>query len=218
MNTLTIDIETVPLDVLTETQQEELDKKITSYKRFNEVTSENIEDVTSLLMGTNPYFGKIVCIGIKQTMASGAYDEKAIVGTEKEILCEFWRVLSKFPQGLFITYNGLSFDVPFILKRSMVHKLVPTNKPFLDTRRFSKYPHFDVKAVLSDFDRYNSCTLKLACEHLGIPSPKEGEIAAKDVAKAFKQGRIDAIAEYCLKDVQATFDAYKIIKKYTFIR
>ena len=147
-------------------------------------------------MGTNPFFGEIVCIGIRQVNDTGQFDERAIVGTEKEILCEFWRILSKFQRGIFISYNGIAFDVPFILKRSMFHGLTPTNKLFLDKRRFSKFPHFDVKLVFSDFDRYQGCTLRLACEHMGIESPKEGEIKAEDVAQAFEDGKINEIAEY----------------------
>ena len=218
MNTLTFDIETIPQKNISDIHEEELQKKIKSYLKYNDTPPEGMDEVRRLLMGTNPFFGEIVCIGLKQINTTGQYDERALVGTEKDILCEFWRILSKFQRGLFISYNGISFDVPFILKRSMVHQLTPTNKLFLDTRRFSKFPHFDVKLVLSDFDRYQGCTLRLACEHLGVPSPKEGDIAAKDVAQAYEDGRIKEIAEYCLRDVTATYEAYKITKKFTYIR
>ena len=217
MNTLTFDIETIPQEELSEIHEEELEKKLQSYIRYNQPSEEELPAARSMLMGTNPFFGEIVAIGVKQTMGTGQYDEKCIVGTEKQILCEWWRLLSKF-QGLFISYNGIPFDVPFILKRSMVHKLTPTNKMFLDTRRFSKWPHFDAKLVMSDFDRYQGCTLRLACEHIGIKSPKEGEIAAKDVAQAFKDGRIKEIAEYCMRDVEATYGLYDVLRKYTYTR
>ena len=217
MNTLTFDIETIPGKELSDIHEEELQKKFDSYVRYNNPPEEEYPDIKKMLMGTNPFFGEVVAIGVKQTMDSGKYDEKCIVGTEKQILCEWWRLLSKF-QGLFISYNGIAFDVPFILKRSMVYNLTPTNKMFLDTRRFSKWPHFDAKLVMADFDRYAACTLRLACEHNGIKSPKEGDIAAKDVAQAYEDGRIKEIAEYCMRDVQATYDLYNVLRKYTYTR
>jgi predicted PolB exonuclease-like 3'-5' exonuclease len=58
----------------------------------------------------------------------------------------------------------------------------------------------------------------LTCDHLGIPSPKEEEITAENVSVAFKDGRIKEIKEYCLRDVQATYNAYLISKNYTFIK
>jgi len=73
----------------------------------------------------------------------------------------------------------------------------------------------DVKQIVSDWDRYRSCTLSLLCDHLGVPSPKEGEIKAKDVEAAFKAGGIDKIAAYCERDIVATNEVFKIVKQYT---
>ena len=218
METITFDIETVPQTELSNIQQHELDKKLE--RRFSgssEPTTEEYESAKSLIMGTNPYFGEIVCIGLMKTTTDGKYDTIGLTGDEKDILSRFWKIVSGF-RGLFISFNGLSFDVPWIIKRSMKHGLKATNQSFLNTKKFFKYPHWDVHVIMADYDRFKAASLRLTCDHLGIPSPKEEEITAENVSVAFKDGRIKEIKEYCLRDVQATYNAYLISKNYTFIK
>jgi len=216
MTNLVFDIETIPQRApLSDTQSEELTKKLNNYlaKRIDTDT----EEARRLLMGTSPYFGEVVCIGLGFDSANGEFKTKALIGTEEELLTEFWNIVKGF-NGTYVSYNGLEFDVPFIISRSMKLGIAPTNKTFIETRRFQKHPHFDVKQIMSDWDRYRSCTLNLACDHLGIVSPKEGEIKAKDVAQAFADGHIDKIAEYCLRDIEATNEVFKFVKRYTIMR
>ena len=211
---LIFDIETIPLEdeELSNIQKEELDKKVERYLINNPDTEK--EKAKRLIMGTNPFFGKIIVIGLKAV--SGEYSNiRSLIGTEHEILTAFWNILKEF-NGLYVSYNGLVFDVPFILKRSMSHKLLPTSQRLLDTRRFQKFPHFDVCAVLSDFNNFYRVTLRLACEHCGIPSPKEGDISAENVYEAFLAGRILEIAEYCERDLNSTDALYNVVKNYTF--
>lgn len=214
MNTLCFDIETIPQPTtLTSIQEEELNRKLENYIFKN--PSADLEETKRLIMGTSPFFGEIVCIGLGHD--DGDFKTKALIGEEINILQDFWKILQKF-NGAFVSYNGLEFDVPFIIARSMKHRIEVTNKSFIDTRRFQKYPHFDVKQIISDWDRYKSCKLQLACDLLNVDSPKEGEIKAKDVAQAYREGKIDKIVEYCLKDIVATYEIYNIVKQYTFIR
>jgi len=215
MNELTFDVETVPQQSdLSEIQVEELEKRMNSYLSRNPDADE--DEAKNLIMSTNPYFGELVCIGLKSSCRTQS-KTKALIGSEKDILTEFWTILKEF-RGIFVSFGGLNFDVPFILKRSMKHLISPTNKNFLDTRRFQKFPHFDVGAIISDYNHYARATLRLVCEQLGIPSPKEEGICGKDVAAAFLRGEIDKIAKYCLRDVDATHACYLIAKNYTFIK
>jgi predicted PolB exonuclease-like 3'-5' exonuclease len=211
MKSLTFDIETIPQRApLSEIQQEELTKKINRYMARR--PEEDEEEVKNLIMGTSPYFGEIVTIGLYFNDSDGD-ESTALIGDEEEILNRFWTILNKF-KGVFVSYNGLTFDIPFILKRSMKYKILPTNREFLKTRRYTTYPHFDVKEVIADFNKYEAPTLHLACEHLGIPSPKEGEVKANEVAQAFADGRIQEIADYCVRDVIATFKVFERINSY----
>lgn len=210
---LTFDIETIPQqDPLSEVQQEELDKRLSTY--LNRNPDANEEEAKSLLMGTSPYFGEIVTIGLLKHVGYES-ESRALIGTEREILEQFWSLVGRH-RGVFVSYNGLTFDVPFIVKRSMKYNIVPTNNNFLNTRRFQRFPHFDVKEVIADWDRFAAPTLRLACELLGVPSPKEGEVKAEDVARVFKEpGGIQKIADYCVRDLVATYKVYEKVKQYS---
>ncbi|MBC8436922.1 ribonuclease H-like domain-containing protein [bacterium] len=215
MDLLVFDIETIPQQgKLTTTQQENLDKKLAKAFGNETPTNEEYNKKRSFIMGTNPHFGEIVCIGVKKVLSTGEFDATSLVGTEPEILTKFWDIAKKH-RGRYVHYNGLGFDVPWIIKRSMYHGIKPSNKEFLDTRRYTKYPHFDVQMILADWDRYAAVTLDLACDFLKVPSPKEGEVKGDQVEQAFLDGKINQIAEYCLRDVDATHKVYNIVQTYT---
>ena len=216
MNTLTFDIETIPQqETLSDIQQLELDKQLVkTYLKNPDWDGKECEKFKRLIMATNPFYGEIICIGMHMTTNNESmFDLKPLIGEESHILERFWKVLKDF-KGLFISFNGMGFDIPFILKRSMKYQISSTNNDFLNLRRFSIRPHFDTKLVIGDWDRYAVGTLRLVCDHLGIPSPKEGEVKAENVENEFKLGNIEAIAEYCLKDVEATYAVYEKLSGY----
>lgn len=221
---MTFDIETVPQqEPLTDIQQEELQRQLEkTFAKNLDWSDEEKEKYRRLFMATNPMFGEIICIGLHRTTTlngsvlfdSVAYTTKS-EGDEERILKRFWKILEQF-RGIFVSFNGLDFDAPFIIKRSMKYGILPTNNDFLDKKRFQTKPHFDVKLLYGDWDKYAFGTLRLLCDHLGIASPKEGMVKAENVENEFKKGNIDLIAEYCLKDVEATYKAYELLKNYQF--
>ena len=214
MDIIVFDIETIPQQTeLNDVQQTYLDKQLTKRLGADYLDNPNYEETKRLVMGTSPYLGEICCIGIKKVLTNGQFDTLALKGPEPDILTRWWGIVSKH-RGQYVHYNGLGFDVPWIVKRSMKHGIRPTSKDFLDLRRFQKYPHFDIQQILADWDRFNIISLDLACNFTGVPSPKEGEIAAKDVAQAYADGKIEQIAEYCLRDVESTHQLYKIVSAY----
>ena len=215
MDILVFDIETIPQQSeLSKAQETHLDKQLTRRLGKDYLDNPDYEETKRLIMGTSPYLGEICCIGIKKVLSNGQFDTVALKGAEADILTRWWGIISKH-RGQYVHYNGLGFDVPWIVKRSMFHGIRPTSKDFLDLRRFQKYPHFDIQQILADWDRFNIISLELACDFLGVPSPKEGEIAAKDVAQAFADGKIEQIAEYCLRDVESTHQVYQLVTSYT---
>jgi len=211
---LTFDIETIPMQgTLSETVKDEVSRKVERELARSPELADDLESVKNKIMATSPYFGEVITIGMHIDSVTRGEGTEAIVGTEKEILERFWSMVKNF-RGLYISYNGLGFDVPFIIKRSMYHGIKPSNSDFLNTRRYIKYPHFDVQQVISDWDRFKAPTLRLACDHFGIPSPKEGEVEASQVYPAFLDGKIDEIAKYCERDVVATYELYKKLDGY----
>jgi len=217
METLTFDIETIPMQgELSDTIKDEVSAKIDREIIKNPGLADDNKALQSLknkIMATSPYFGEILTIGLHRHCDVRGSETSALVGDEKEFLTRFWNMLKNF-SGTFISFNGLGFDVPFILKRSMYHGIKPTNSDFMDTRRYQRHPHFDVMMMMADWDRFRSPSLQLACEHMGIPSPKDGEVKASEVYGAYQDGRLDEIVAYCKRDVVATFELYKRFNGY----
>jgi 3'-5' exonuclease len=214
MDTLIFDIETIPQSTLSTAQENALKTKVERATK-NSTDKSEYDGIRNKIMAISPFFGQIICIGVMKIKETGEEIARVLEGDEKTMLETWWNVL-KHHKGLFVHYNGLGFDVPYIIKRSMYHNIMPTNSQFLDTRRFQKFPHFDVFQVICDYDMRNAVSLDVASEYLGIKSPKTGEVKAENVYQAYQDGRMKEIAEYCLDDVRATYDVYKRVKDYTF--
>jgi len=210
---LVFDLETVPQASLSNTQQLELMRKVERSKEFDKTTEENNVELIRKFQATSPYFGKIICIGIYFPTSE---KKIALIGEEQVILERFWQFAdSTLFTGTFVTYNGLDFDVPFILHRSMVHGIKPTHERFMDTGRYQKNGcHRDVYKMLTKYDPSAAITLDLACDIFNVPSPKNGPVRAATVYDYYLKGDINLIAEYCMKDVIATYQLYDKARYY----
>ncbi len=210
------DIETIPQKTMSRAQQEWFDGRLARDIKSGGAENENDDERAERkrkIMGTSPFLGEIVCISLGEILVNGDINTQSFIGPEDELLAEFWETMRKVTSATFVSFNGLGFDVPFISLRSLQHGVKPTNLDFLNTRKFSKYPHFDIMKWMADWG-YPSPTLDLACDLTGVDTSKTGAIKAKDVAKAFDDGRITEIAEYCENDVIATLEVYKKYKSY----
>ena len=135
--------------------------------------------------------------------------------SEKEILEKFWELSKKYDN--FVTFNGRSFDVPFMLIRSLVHKVKPS-KDLMSNRYLSiqKYgaKHIDLLDQLSFYGAsQRKGNLHLFCRSLGIGSPK-GEVSGDDVGRLFKEKKYFEIAKYNVGDIIATSELYEYWKSY----
>jgi len=221
-NTFTYDIETVPRNNLTQDMLDEIDRKADVYfsGRRETPTQEDIDRYKSMVKGTSPFYGMIVCIGIRLDQ-NGLMDKKCLTADnysmeeEKKMLEEFWRLVNK-DRWLFVGYNSKAFDAFWIIRRSMFHKIAPTNRFFLDMYRYDTTNHFDLMLWLSDYDYTKKTTLKAACDFLGIPSPKEGEVKGENVAEVYADGGLQAIADYCIRDIDATYSLYCAVNRYVY--
>ena len=85
--------------------------------------------------------------------------------------------------------------------------------------RFQVEPHCDLAEQLTFYSvsgrdgaarRFN---LDFYCKAFGIESPKSHGVSGRDVNAMMGEGRFREIAEYCLRDVEATLQLYKIWKE-----
>lgn len=208
MERLTFDIETIPsTKKLSPVLEASLNSRLIRELAYTKETDEN--EVKRRLQAVNPFYGEICVIGFQQDNK----DPVALYGDEKEVLENFWELIQGF-KGTFVTFNGLKFDVPYIIVRSEYHGLRPTNKNFLNKRRFFYYPHFDCYSVVTDWESIRGISLKVACDFFGIRGSKDGEVVASNVAEYVAKGEIEKVAEYCNEDVRATAELHTILSRF----
>jgi uncharacterized protein YprB with RNaseH-like and TPR domain len=131
--------------------------------------------------------------------------------SEKEILENFWKKIKTYDQ--FITFNGRSFDCPFILIRSAINKIRPTRN--LLPYRYDAKIHIDLMDQLMFYGASQKrFSLHMWCKAFGIKSSKESGVSGYEVKDLFKNGRVLEIAQYCLADLIATKELYSYWEKF----
>lgn len=130
--------------------------------------------------------------------------------SEKEILEKFWSAIKNYSN--FITFNGRTFDCPFIMVRSAVNRVKPTKD--LMPNRYNG-PHIDLLDQLTFYGASKRrFSLDMWCKAFDIKSPKSGGVSGKDVGGLFKSGRYSDIARYCAGDLRATRDVLNVWENY----
>ncbi len=150
-------------------------------------------------------FSRIVCIGViaftdsmEPQGATAWYG-----GGEKELLARFWDQMGKTKPTLFITHNGLGFDLPFIKKRSIIHQVRPTVE--IPLAKFRTEPVYDTLAIWSNWEPRGWVKLDVLARALGVAT-KSG--SGKQVAEMWATGQGKEIADYCLQDCYVTYACY----------
>ncbi len=211
---LILDIETVPLPTIDEEVELVVAKKVKSHI---ERTGDDPENAESLIRSTSPFFGQVLCIGMRWLQDDGSAKDKVVCEDNEQTTLQAFFDIVNHPSSRgakFVHYNGLGFDIPFLLVRAAHYDIEINNYNFKDLRRFSYKSHIDVMMYLCNWNNYNSVSMDIACRSFGIPSPKEGEIKGETVAKAFEEGNINAVNDYVMRDVEATHQLFDKIKKY----
>lgn len=130
--------------------------------------------------------------------------------TEKELLEKFWSTIKNYKQ--FVTFNGRTFDCPFIMVRSAVNRIKPTRD--LMPNRYSG-PHIDLLDQLTFFGASKRrFSLDMWCKTFDIKSPKSDGISGGEVRDLFKSGRYADIARYCAGDLRATGELLRVWENY----
>lgn len=126
-------------------------------------------------------------------------------GNETELLERFWEIVGR-KRPRMVSYNGRGYDGPILMIRSSQLGIAPSIN--LVPNRYMIDSHCDLMDVFCFMgawrDRYS---LDYWCRRFDIESPK-GSIDGSQVGRAYREGRIDEIGEYCLRDVKATAELY----------
>lgn len=231
---LVFDIETIGLsfDSLDETTQASLTRWIKreaggDQERYNVLFQDLKEG-----LGFSPLTGEVVAIGVYDTEACKGvvyfqapdvelveYAQENFVfkpKTEKEMLESFWQGIGKYRE--LVSFNGRSFDVPFLAIRSAIHKIRPSCD--LLSSRYLNYQkagskHIDLLDQLSYYGAVRrKGNLHLYCRAFGIQSPKAMGVTGDDVSELFGNKEYKKIAEYNSWDLIATAELYNYWNKY----
>ncbi len=231
---LIFDIETigVSFDILNKTTQESLTRWIKREAAGDEGKYNVMLKDLKEGLGFSPLTGEIVAIGVYDTtenkgviyfqapeVAIEEYGKDNFIfkpRTEDEMLKNFWQGVKNYQE--FVSFNGRSFDVTFLMIRSAIHKIKPTVN--LMSSRYLRSQYLGVKHIdlLDQFSFYGAVrrkgNLHLYCHALGIKSPKDKGITGDDVGRLFKEKKYKEIAEYNGWDLIATKELYEKWEEY----
>jgi 3'-5' exonuclease len=230
---LVFDIETVgeDFDALDKTTQDSLTRWIEKEAGTKEEYGLLLDDLKSGL-GFSPLTGEIVAVGVLDVHAGkgGVYyqapgakinrsEEHGItfeVMTEEGIVRKFWEVASQY--NVFITFNGRSFDVPYLMVRSAVHGVRPTKDLMRGRYLYQQHAdaiHIDLQDQLSFYGALRrKGGLHLWARVFGIKSPKSEGVTGDDVSNLFKTKKYLEIAKYNVLDLVATKELYEKWEEY----
>jgi 3'-5' exonuclease len=174
-------------------------------------------------LGFSPLTGEIVAVGMYDTekkegavyyRADNAEEKKDgdflfKTGDEAEIIRHFWDTARNFNE--FVSFNGRSFDVPFLAVRAAVHGIKPSvnlmGNRFLNENAYTK--HIDLLDQLSFYGAVRrKGSLHMYCRAFGIASPKAEGVTGDDVAGLYKKKKYFDIARYNSRDLLATAELF----------
>lgn len=206
-NVLFLDIETVPQTYkfggLDDAEQKLWEKK----QRFLINENQTAEDLYNKA-GIYAEFGKIICISVGFTVASGDTRQlriKSFYGDdEKRLLQEFIGLLNSHFSGqqhLLCAHNGKEFDFPFIARRILINSLKLPKLLDIAGKKPWEINHLDTMELWKFGDYKNFTSLELLAHIFNIPTPKD-DIDGSQVAKVYYEDKdLLRIVEYCQKDV-----------------
>jgi 3'-5' exonuclease len=187
----------------------------------------------SRFMSLWPLTSQVVCVAMlnaesergQSLFLAEDFEEETEAGTpmkfvpcadEFELLTAFWDVAKHYDN--IVTFNGRGFDVPFIYLRSAVLNVPISKKNWLGYR-YATEPHCDLAEQLTFYSvsgrdgAARKFNLDFYCKAFGIESPKSHGVTGMDVSTLMAEGKFRDIAEYCLRDVRATMQLYRLWKE-----
>jgi len=198
---MVLDIETLP-NKLDENMSKLLDHKVR-----NEEESKKERKKLEYRFH-EPAYARICCISTYyHNPIKGVDQERTFFSrdNEKEVLENFINYISSF-KGVFVHFNGLDFDIPFILFKCCQYGIEPPPR-FCNLIRFRTDPHFDIFQLLNAWGKFR-LSLAEACEVFGIKNSKD-ELHGLDTLTFLSQASDEDIQIYNKADVFSTFKLYQ---------
>ena len=178
--------------------KEEAKKKTGLYAIFGKVSA-----IGAFNPGTKK--GIVLLIGEKDLVPEKENYSYKIFETEKDLLTEFWKIAKEYE--LFVTYNGDTFDFPFLIIRSGINRV---KVPF-EVKKWGSDKFIDLQLKIKQSHAFK---LEMLCKAFGIENPKEAGVHGNDVNELFDNKDFQKIADYVARDAYSTCQLYLIWKEY----
>lgn len=216
MTAIAIDLETIPTTAALALPYPEADRQPPgNYKsdeaiaKWREADRAEWETGRIKTYSLNPRFGRIAAIGFCDGSDDyGSWSSLAETEADEALLImRCWDYIVQ--RDVVLTWNGLGFDLPFLVTRSILLGLTPpfSVAPYL--KRYSIHPHCDVKQVLLNWPAGHPKGEGLGewAEALGLG----GKTAhGAEVWGMWQRGELEAICNYAAADAALT---YKIAER-----
>jgi uncharacterized protein (DUF3820 family) len=162
-------------------------------------------------------FGRVLTVGLV-VEHDGEVLHRGLLGRDRQTMrfhldeartlrC-FWKLLLDFNlrRDLVIGHNLFDFDLPFLYKRSVVHRVRPSvDLPFT---RYRSRPVFDTMQEWNRWLPRKAVSLDRLAKVLGLETSKGQGIDGSNVYDKFRGGCHQEIADYCLRDVELVREIY----------
>jgi uncharacterized protein YprB with RNaseH-like and TPR domain len=208
VSTLVFDIETVgkSFDKLSKADQDyllnSLEKDVESKEAKQRTGLHPLYGFVAFIGMINPNSGKGKVLGLtkKKYVPENKKFKYDFFKDEAGLLKAFWQIVEEYEH--IVTFNGRRFDVPFLVFRSLVNKVVIP----VDLNRSGS--HTDLMQAIRPYGT-RVYKLEAICKALGITNPKEKGVSGLHVANLYQQKKFQEIIDYVSRDAISTAELYK---------
>lgn len=149
--------------------------------------------------------------GLEQQQSEHVFgiDKEGNEQDEKTAILEFLKFMRGFDPDTdeIVGHNILSFDLPFIFQRCLVHCI--SARPFVNLGEYNVRGVFDTMRNWWLGDRRSRVSLDDIAWAMGIESSKTAEVEGSKVFDLYQAGKLAQIREYNLNDVRVTRKVYE---------
>ena len=200
-----------------------------NYKKQETIDAWYADEAPKVRAAMQSEFEKELDSAYRKTSFDGAFGQVCVIGfaindepaitlfnsdwqDERTLLCQFIDSLdADWERKDFVTvvgHNVASFDLRFLMHRYIVNGI----RPHSVISRASQAKPWESEKVFDTMVQWagvgNRIKLDKLCKALNVPTPK-GDIDGSMVWDFVNAGRIEEVAAYCKKDVEATRQVYK---------
>jgi len=153
-----------------------------------------------------PEFARVAVLGLAHD-GGGSFTSKVLTAPDESqeagVLEAFWTVAAVAARrnATLVSFGGTTFGGPFLLRRSRLVGLTPSIP--IPLGRYRPEAHFDVSAILANWNRGQEFSLELWASQYGVAGPWDRDtatairdhLAAGEIAQAteVEQARLEAI-------------------------